>query len=295
MYPGGYFQYNKDPNDEIFAIKRYDRAEGKTEKVIGGPGGACRPQISPDGKKLAYVRRVRTKSVLFLHDMETGEDFPLFDGLQEAWTVFGSYTGFDWASDNVHVYIWGKGKIHKVNTQTKTAREVLFSVEVEHKLMKTVEFPNTAWEEDMQGGGRSNILSKKKGIYRTPSWSHDGKMIVYQKEGGNGHMGYSHSVKPGIYEMNAAGNGKSTLLVNGGARPVYSADGKKVFFTKGGFLFGSVSKSFEAYDRDKKTTDKIFNTKYTTDFTPSPDNKWVAFTELYKVYIAPMPNILPKN
>src|SRR5690606_22998340 len=36
----------------------------------------------------------------------------------------------------------------------------------------------------------------------------------------------------------------------------------------------------------KKT---IFNTKYTTQFVPSPDNKWVAFSELYKVYVAPMP------
>jgi len=367
MYPGGYFQYNKDPNDQIFVIKKYDRETGETETVIGGPGGACRPQISPDGKKLAYVRRIRTKSVLFIHDMETGEDFPIFDGLskdqQEAWTVFGIYTGFDWAADNTHIYIWGKGKIHKVNTSTKTASEVPMSVEVEHKLMETVEFPNTAWEQNMQvkvirnaktspdgktvvfnalghlysmklpngkpkrltkdshlefepsfspdgksiayvtwddeemgtlrtmpaSGGRSNILSKKKGIYRTPSWSPDGRLIVYHKEGGNTHMGYTHSVKPGIYEIAAAGSAEPKLLVKGGERPSYSADGKKVFFTKGGFLFGSISKSFEAYDKEKKTTEKIFNTKYTTDFTPSPDNKWVAFTELYKVYIAPMP------
>ncbi len=33
----------------------------------------------------------------------------------------------------------------------------------------------------------------------------------------------------------------------------------------------------------------MFNTNYSTNFVPSPDNKWVAFTELYKVYIAAMP------
>ena len=41
------------------------------EDIIGGPGGACRPQVSPDGKKLAFVKRVRAKSVLFVHDLET--------------------------------------------------------------------------------------------------------------------------------------------------------------------------------------------------------------------------------
>jgi len=40
VYPGGYFQYNKDPNDQIYAIKKYDRLKGTTENILGGPGGA---------------------------------------------------------------------------------------------------------------------------------------------------------------------------------------------------------------------------------------------------------------
>jgi|GEM_PF-6109370 len=35
-----------------------------------------------------------------MNDLETGQDYPLFDGLskdrQEAWAIFGVYTGFDW-------------------------------------------------------------------------------------------------------------------------------------------------------------------------------------------------------
>ncbi|MEX2435425.1 MAG: amidohydrolase family protein, partial [Balneolaceae bacterium] len=34
-----------------------------------------------------------------------------------------------------------------------------------------------------------------------------------------------------------------------------------------------------------------FRSEYAINFTPGPDNKWVAFTELYKVYIAPMPKV----
>lgn len=51
MYDGGSFQYNKDPNNQIFIIRRYDRKEGKVENVIGGPGSAFRPTLSRDGKR----------------------------------------------------------------------------------------------------------------------------------------------------------------------------------------------------------------------------------------------------
>jgi hypothetical protein len=43
MYPSGFFQYNKDPNKQIFVIKRFDREKGITENVTGGPGDAMRP------------------------------------------------------------------------------------------------------------------------------------------------------------------------------------------------------------------------------------------------------------
>lgn len=366
MYPGGYFQYNKDPNDQIYVVKRYDRETGKTKQITGGPGGACRPQISHDGKTLAYIRRVRTKSILFIHDIATGRDYPIYDGLskdqQEAWAIFGAYTGFDWAPDDKSIYIWGKGKINKVDISSKAATNIPFVVSVEHKLMETVEFPNkvdadqfqvkvirnattspdgktlvfnalghlykmnlpngkpnrmtsadhlefepafspdgksiayVTWDDEHMGTIKTMNLNDKKGqdlisqkgIYRTPTFSKDGQKIAYRKESGNQHMGYSYNTEPGIYEVALSG-GQSTLLTPQGEYPQYSADGKKIFLTTGGYVFGNIKKSFDAYDIEKKTKETIFNTSYTTQFTPSPDNKWIAFTELYKVYIAPMP------
>ncbi|UII26862.1 hypothetical protein LVD15_00045 [Fulvivirga maritima] len=43
VYPGGYFQYNKDPNSQIYQVRRYDMETGEVSGVTGGPGGACRP------------------------------------------------------------------------------------------------------------------------------------------------------------------------------------------------------------------------------------------------------------
>ena len=38
MYPGGMFQYNKDPNKQIYVIKRYSFEDGETITITGGPG-----------------------------------------------------------------------------------------------------------------------------------------------------------------------------------------------------------------------------------------------------------------
>lgn len=370
VYPGGYFQYNKDPNSQIFVIKRYDRQEGKIETVVSGPGGAVRPQLSNDGKKLAFVRRIRTKSVLFVHDLETGEQFPLFDGLtkdqQEAWTIFGSYTGFDWMPDDKNIVIWGKGKLWKVDAKTGEASNIPFSVKAKQKFAETLRFENHAstdnfevkairqlrtspdektavfnavghlWKMDLPNGtpqrltnstdlefepcfspdgksivyvswddeamGAVNVfklnagageegivkLTSQKGIYRTPCFSPDGEIIVFRKEGGNGHQGFTHSEKAGIYLMNANGSDLK-FVTEQGENPVFDQEGKRLFLSTGGEIFGSLKKSLKSIKPDGSDEKVIFETKYATQFSPSPDNKWIAFSDLYKVYIAPMP------
>ncbi|MBS3744685.1 MAG: PD40 domain-containing protein, partial [Wenzhouxiangellaceae bacterium] len=47
---GTAWEYNKDANQGVFAIRRLDRETGETDTVVSGPGGAVRPVVSPDGK-----------------------------------------------------------------------------------------------------------------------------------------------------------------------------------------------------------------------------------------------------
>ena len=152
VYPGGFFQYNKDPNKQIYVIKRYNFETGKTETVTGGPGGAARPEISRDGKKLAFVKRVRTKTVLFIHDLETGEEWPVFDQLnkdqQEAWAIFGVYPKFSWMPGNKELVFWAGGKIHRVNIDSGTVANIPFSAETTLKIAETVEFDNPVFTKE---------------------------------------------------------------------------------------------------------------------------------------------------
>ena len=95
--PGNTFQYNKDSNQQIYAIQRLDLARGETERLVTGSGGACRPTPSPDGKRLAFVRRVGAKTGLHLFDLDSGAVRLVYDGLerdmQETWAIHGVYPG----------------------------------------------------------------------------------------------------------------------------------------------------------------------------------------------------------
>ncbi len=144
VYPGGFFQYNKDPNKQIYVINRYNMDTGETDRVTGGPGGAARPTVSRDGTKLAFIKRVRTKTVLFIHDLQTGEEWPIHDNLnkdqQEAWAIFGVYPNFSWTPDDQHIVFWSKGKIHKVNVATAEVTNIPFQANTTIKIADAIKF-----------------------------------------------------------------------------------------------------------------------------------------------------------
>jgi hypothetical protein len=88
---------------------------------------------------------VRTKSVLYLRNLETGEEYPVYDNLskdqQEAWTVFGSFTGFSWTPDDKHIIIWSNGKINKIDiSKPNAAVEIPFTANVKQKIADVVRF-----------------------------------------------------------------------------------------------------------------------------------------------------------
>ena len=110
--PGTTFEYNKDPNGTIYAIIRRDLVTGRERRAVSVQGGSVTPRISPDGKTLAYIRRVRLESKLYLRDLETGRDRELFGNidkdLQEAWAIHGLYPQYSWTPDGASIVIWAR-------------------------------------------------------------------------------------------------------------------------------------------------------------------------------------------
>lgn len=214
MYPGGFFQYNKDPNNQIFIIRRFDREKGTIENVTGGPGGAVRPQLSHDGKLLSFIRRVRTKSVLYLRNLESGEEWPVYDQLtkdqQEAWSVFGLYPGYAWTPDDKSLIIWSDGKIRKLNiAEVNKATEIPFTCQVKQRIYDAVRF-----QQDL------NPATFKPNVIRQAVTSPDGKWLVFNA------VGYLWKKELPFGKPQRVTNGTHFEF-----EPAFSPDGKTLLYT----------------------------------------------------------------
>ncbi|MET0532747.1 MAG: amidohydrolase, partial [Steroidobacter sp.] len=83
--PGNRFAYAEDVNNQVFNIKRVELANGETSTAVSGAGGSVRPTPSPDGRYLAFIRRLRTpetlKTALYTQDLQSGETKLLYADL----------------------------------------------------------------------------------------------------------------------------------------------------------------------------------------------------------------------
>ncbi len=211
--PGGGFQYNRDPHAGIYVVQRLDRETGRRETFLGGAGSAMRPLPSPDGTRLAFIRRVDTTSVLFLHDMESGRDRALWNGLdhdqQEAWAIFGTYPGFAWTPDGRALIISAQGGFWRVDAATGTPTRIPFTASVTQTITDAVRFPQQVapdsfdvkllrwvsvspddrrvaytalgkvWVRDLPNGTPRRVTTQSRERELFPSWSADGQSLVY--------------------------------------------------------------------------------------------------------------------
>jgi len=361
--PGPNFQYNKDPNLGIYAIKSLNRETGEINTIAGGAGGACRPQLSPDGKLLAFVKRVRLKSVIYLHNISTGEEWPIYDELshdqQETWAIFGVYPNFAWTPDSKNLIFYAKGKIWNLDVSTLNATQVPFEVTSQQTISDALHYPqrvfqdeftvkmirqlvtspdgkmvafNAAgyiytktlptgiptrittttdleyapefspdgkslvyidWTDELKGSvNRIDLtthnvtrLTTEKGYYYTPKFSNKGDKIIYRKGVGNEVSGFAFGENQGIYIMPATG-GAPQLIINNGINPQFSTDDSKIYYQSE----DGDKKTFRVMDISGANQKTLYTSTYATQFNPSPDGKWMAFTELFNCYITPMVN-----
>jgi imidazolonepropionase-like amidohydrolase/Tol biopolymer transport system component len=129
---GGQFVYAQDSNKTLFEIRQYDLATGEISTAVSGNGGSVRPTPSPDGKTMAFVRRERAQSKLYLRDLKSGADRKIFDDLdqdmQETWAVHGVYPNMDWLPDGSGLIFWAGGKLHRYDMTDETVSEIPFKV-----------------------------------------------------------------------------------------------------------------------------------------------------------------------
>ncbi|MFN7303229.1 MAG: amidohydrolase, partial [Phenylobacterium sp.] len=263
--PGPIFEYAQNSHTQLFAIDRYNLETGRTERMIGGEGGAVRPTPSPDGQKIAYVRREATQPKLYVRDLATGADRKVFDALdmdvQETWAVTGVYPNMAWTPDSASLVFWAGGKLNRMSLATGKSTVIPFRISDTRGVIdpprpliavapdtfetrmprgasvspdgRSVVFETLGklWIKPMAGGEPRRLTRDEAAMEAYPSWSPDGRRLVYVRWTDAG-LGEIRTI--------AAGGGTSTAITPAGhyARPRFSPDGRIVVFEKdrGGYL-----------------------------------------------------------
>ncbi len=260
--PGLNFEYNKDPHGVIYAIIRRDLESGQERTFVSRPGGSITPRPSPDGRHLAFIRRVDLKSHLFLKDLSSGDEWSIFDrldkDLQEAWAVLGVYAQYAWSPDNRFIYIWGEGKIWKVDVAKKAGVQVPFTARVEQSLNTPVRFPVVVHPDRFQ-------VKMLRDVVVSP----DGATVFYSA------LGRLYTQRIGAEAATMIAGGSSSPVTSTVSAPALAPDGKTIAFaawhdTTGGriILTGIDGTNPREITRERG---------HYTEPAFSPDGRWIAY------------------
>ncbi|MEC7399433.1 MAG: amidohydrolase, partial [Pseudomonadota bacterium] len=264
--PGAIFEYAQDSQQSLFEIEKYDLATGEVTTAVSGYGGSVRPQPSPDGKYLSFVRRDRDQSQLWVKDLSSGEERMIYDALdldlQETWAVYGVYPGMDWTPDSREIVFWAGGKLRRVPAMGGEARVIPFAIDdtrsvadaphpvipvspdsFEAKIPKfaalspdgrriVFESLGKLYVKNAAGGEARRLTNDGEAIEAWPAWSRDGERLAYVRWTDEG-LGQ-------IVTLDANGRNQRTVTEMRGhyAVPQFSPDGRTIVFEKreGGYL-----------------------------------------------------------
>lgn len=262
---GPIFEYAQDSNAGIFVIEKYEIDSGERSTAVGGYGGAVRPAPSPDGKSIAFVRRDKDTSQLWVKDFVSGEERMIYGALdldvQETWAVTGVYPNMDWTPDSRSIVFWAGGKLRRVNSDGSGGAVIPFAIDdtrdvadAPHPVIPvapdsfTTSIPrfatvspdgDTVVFETLGklyvkpvAGGAPRRLTSGEGLEAWPSFSRDGRSIAF--------VHWSDDGLGRIVVANANGGGEKVVTSQPGhyASPRFSPDGRTIVFEKrgGGYL-----------------------------------------------------------
>ncbi len=254
------YKYDRNVNEGIWQIKRLDRRTGQVIAVTSEFGGAATPAFAPDGASMAFVRRIRAKTLLQVMDLTTGKLRSVAPAVQrdnqEGFAFHGVFPGYAWTPDGRAIVATAEGKIWRWDAASGARTAIPFTASVEQKVTDAVRFPRRLHDEAVRArilrwpvespDGKRLVFSALGHLYAVdlprgtpqrltasddleyaPSFSKDGASLTY--------VTWNDDAGGQVWKMPAAGGPATRLTQTPGqyANPAFSPDGAKVVFVKG--------------------------------------------------------------
>jgi Tol biopolymer transport system component/imidazolonepropionase-like amidohydrolase len=206
------YRYDRNVNEGIWQIKRLDRRTGQTVPITGEFGGAAAPTPSPDGKSIAFVRRVRAHTVLEVLDLGSGKVTRVAADVerdnQEGFAFHGVFPGFAWTPDGRSLLASAEGRLWRFDRAGGSRVAVPFTAQVDQRVSEAVRFPQTL-------GG--DVVRAR--IVRWPVESPDGRRLVFAA------VGHLY-----VMDLPAGTPRRLTTLADLEYAPAFSPDGRSLAF-----------------------------------------------------------------
>jgi len=130
-------------------------------------------------------------------------------------------------------------------------------------------------------GGKGKTITSEPGKYVEPSFSPDGKTVVYRKISGGYITDPKWGLNPGVYITSVKG-GKAELVTESGVKPHFAARNDRIYVTRNG-----EKPHISRIDIDGQHDSKLYQGKFASEYSVSPDGKYLAFAERFKVFVTP--------
>lgn len=158
----------------------------------------------------------------------------------------------------------------------------------------------STWDDESLGsirvasvdGKNNRTVTDEPGHYLEPRFSPDGEQVVFRKSTGGYLTAGAGSMEPGLYLVSATG-GEPRRISKSGFDAHFGPAADRVFFSDLEQEIRLVLKSVDVSGHDVKTHLKVENADAMqsaaaiTEFSVSPDGRFVAFTEQFNVWVAP--------
>ena len=218
-------------------IHRYDLQSGEVRPITAGEsqqqdratsGGAYAAEPSPDGRYLAFMRKVPggtleykgqvfgPRSALWIRDLRLGTERLLMDPVEmdmaeESIPINGTYPGYRWVADGRSIVLHQGGKIRRVDVASGQVSTIPFSARVRRTISEQI------WVKNKVSDGPFDVR-----FVRWATGSPNGRALAFQALGR-------------IYLMDLP-NGPPRRLTPAGFgpeefQPAWSPDGQSIAFT----------------------------------------------------------------